>query len=179
MKARLPVARHLARRSWRRLVVGMPPRLPELLARDHLSSPIVVKPSLSRFKTCGNRMSRSVKMLGGMLTGRTVAAADVPAFSATPQMKPPPACCEALNAALAARGHIRIDSKTFSLHGCFLRQQQYLRVLPFANAACASAASRRGTLLRIGIVNFSAPTASAVYSKFFVSCLDTKATMGT
>src|SRR5580658_8646343 len=111
MKARLPVVRHLAYRSRRRLIFRMPPRLRELLARGHLLSPVVIKPSFSRFKTCGNRMSRGMEMLRGMLTGRTVATADMPAFGATPQVKPPSACCKAIGAALAARGHIRIDSR--------------------------------------------------------------------
>jgi len=116
MKARLPVARHLARRSRHRLILRMPPRLDEFLAGNRSFIPIVVKPSLPRFEAGRNGMSRGMEMLRGMLTGRTIATADVPAFRATPQMKPPSACNEALDAALAARRYIRIDSMTFTFH---------------------------------------------------------------
>src|SRR5580704_7883754 len=123
MEARLPVARHLAGRPRHRLIFRMPSRLGELLAGDHFASPIVVKPGLSRFKAGRNRMARYMEMLRGVLTGRTVATADMPAFSATPQMQPPSTCCKALDTALAARRHIRIDSVMFRFHSCLLRQQ--------------------------------------------------------
>jgi hypothetical protein len=125
MKVRLPVARHPTCRARRRLTLGVPPRVGKPLARNHFSVPIVEKPGLPRFEAGRNRMSRGMEMLRSMLTGRTIATADVPAFGATPQMKPPCACCEALDAALAARRHIRIDSMTFSFHGRLLRQQEY------------------------------------------------------
>src|SRR5580692_2027345 len=139
MKARLPVAGDLACRTGRGLAFRMPPRLSEPLAGDHFAIRIVVKPSFSGFKTCRDRMSRCVEMLRGVLTGRTIATSDVPALGATTQVKPPSACCEALDAALAARGHIRIDSVRFGFHGRFLRQQQY-----FTGAAL----SKRGMGLR-------------------------------
>src|SRR5580700_8718037 len=101
----------------------MPSRFRELLAGDHFTSPIVVKPGLSRFKAGRNRMARCLEMLRGVLTGGTVATADMPAFSATPKMQPPSARCQALGAALAARRHIRIDSVMFRFHSCLLRQQ--------------------------------------------------------
>ena len=117
MKARLPVARHLGRRSGRGLIFRTPSRLRELLAGEHFASPIVVKPGLSRFKAGRNWMARGMEMFRGVLTGRTVATADMPAFTATPQMQPPSACCKALGAALAARRHIWIDSMVFSFQG--------------------------------------------------------------
>jgi hypothetical protein len=84
-------------------------------------------------------MPRHVKMLRGMLAGRTVAAADVPAFCAPPQMQPPSPCSQALCAALAARRHIGIDYMSF--HGQFLFESilygssNTLPALPFANVA--------------------------------------------
>src|SRR5580704_807488 len=84
-------------------------------------------------------MARCMEMLRGVLTGRTVATADMPAFSATPQMQPPSACCKALGTALAARWHIWIDSVRFSFHGRLLRQQQY-----FTGAALRKRGMRLG-----------------------------------
>jgi hypothetical protein len=54
-------------------------------------------------------------------------------------MKPPSACCEALDAAIATRRHIRIDSMTFGLHGRLLGQQQY-----FAGATLRKRSMRLG-----------------------------------
>jgi hypothetical protein len=62
----------------------------------------------------------SVQMLRGVLAGRTIATADVPAFRATPQMQPPPASREAVRTALAARRHIRVDSVAIGFHRRFL-----------------------------------------------------------
>jgi hypothetical protein len=84
-------------------------------------------------------MSSCVEMLRGMLTGRTIATADVPAFGATPQMKPPSASCEALDAAIAARRHIRIYFMTLSFHGRLLWQQRY-----FAGAILIKRSMRPG-----------------------------------
>jgi hypothetical protein len=86
MKARFPVTRDVASRPWCRLTFGMPPRLGKPLARNRFSMPIVVKPGLARFEAGRNRMTRGIEMLRGVLIGRTITAANVPAFGATPQM---------------------------------------------------------------------------------------------
>jgi hypothetical protein len=120
VKPRLPVVRHFPCRSRGRLIFRVPPRLSELLARDHLASPVIVKPGFSRFEAGRDRMSRGMGMLRGVLTGRTIATADVPTFRTAAQMQPPSACRKALHAALAAWRRIRIDSMAFSFHGCLL-----------------------------------------------------------
>ena len=185
MEPRLPIARNLSSRSGRRLIFRMPAWLGEPRARDHSLSPIVVKPGFSGLEACRDRMPCRVKMLRSMLARRVVAASDVPAFCAAAEVQPPTPCSQALRAARAARRHIGIDSMMISFHGQFLFESilygssNTLPALPFANVACASAAFRRGNLLPIGIVTFPARTASTMYSKFFVSCLDTKATVRT
>lgn len=163
----------------------MPAWFRERFARHHFASPIVVEPRFSGLEACCDRMPGRLKMLRGMLAGRTVTAAGVPAFCAAPEMQPPSPGSQALRAALATRRHIGIDSMMISFHGPFLFERalygssNILPALPFANAPCASAAFRRWNLLPIGISSFPARTASTTYSKFFVSCLDTKATVRT
>ena len=185
MEPRLPVARDLTRRSGRRLIFRMPPRLRESRAWDHFASSVVVEPGFSGLEAGRERMPCRMKMLRGVLAGRTIATTDVPAFSTPPQVQPPPARREAICAAIAARRHIRVDSMALGFHRrSFSDARPYgtsniLPALPFAKAACASAASRSGTLLPIGIVSLCAATASTMYFKFLVSCLDTKATVRT
>ena len=185
MKPRFPIARNLSSRSGRRLILRMPAWFREPFARHHFASPIVVEPGFSGLEACRDRMPCRVKMLRGMLAGRTVAAADVPAFCAAPEMQPPSSGSEALCATIAARRHIGVDSMMISFHGPVLFERaiygssNILPALPFAKVTCASPAFRRGNLLPIGIISFPARTASTMYSKVFVSCLDTKATVRT
>jgi hypothetical protein len=120
MEAGLPVARHLACRAGRWLIFRVPLRLRQSLAGNHLAGPVIIKPGLSWLEAGCNRMPCGMKMLRCVLAGRTVATADMPAFSTTPQMQPPSARGEALDAALAARRQIGIDTLTLGFHGRLL-----------------------------------------------------------
>lgn len=58
-----------------------------------------------------------MKMLGGMLVRRAVAAADVTALCAAPQMKPPCAGSQTFFATGSRRFRRRIDPEGFHRHG--------------------------------------------------------------
>ena len=130
VEAALPIGRHLARGSGRRLIFRMPARFRQRFTVNHLASRIVVKPGFPRLETCRYGMPGGMEVFRGMLIRRTVATADVAAFGATSQVQPPATCRKTFDAAVAARRHIRIDSITLGFHGIplslrALRQQQY------------------------------------------------------
>jgi hypothetical protein len=56
---------------------------------DHPLLLVIVEPVLTRLKAGYDRMSRRRRMLGRMLTGRIVAAPDVPTLRTPTEMKPP------------------------------------------------------------------------------------------
>src|ERR1700687_2443623 len=64
---------------------------------------ITPAPSFRRVVTLDDRMARGVEMLGGVLVGRIVAAADVAAAAADPQMQPDTAALQAFLATERAR----------------------------------------------------------------------------
>src|ERR1700687_2342668 len=64
---------------------------------------ITPAPSFRRVVTLDDRMARGVEMLGGVLVGRIVAAADMTAAAANPQMQPDTAALQAFLAAERAR----------------------------------------------------------------------------
>src|SRR5258708_26289441 len=62
-------------------------------------------PALRRVVAFDDRMPGGMKMPGGVLVGRIVAAADVTAAAADPQMQPSAAALQAFLAAEGARRH--------------------------------------------------------------------------
>jgi hypothetical protein len=112
----LPVMRNFPSRPRCRLILGVPARWRQMIAVDHLFSPVVVEPSLPGLKTGDDWMSRFLKVFCRVLVGRAVATSDVPTLRASAQMKPPFAGSKALFAAVTARLDSRIDSVFLGWH---------------------------------------------------------------
>ena len=89
VKERFPISRHPARRSWHGLICRMRMRREQLHTSDHPLLLVIEEPILSRFEAGNDGMPGRCRMLGRMLAWRAVAASDVPALRASPQMKPP------------------------------------------------------------------------------------------
>ena len=66
-----------------RLVFRMPPGWRQLHARDEFFFLIVVEPILSGLEACSHGVTGRSRVTGGMLAGRAVAAADMPALRTT------------------------------------------------------------------------------------------------
>ena len=116
MQMRLPVSRHLSGRPRNRLVSRVPARWGQFCPADHLLCLIVPEPGFAGLKACSDGMTRDVKMLRRMLTGRTVTTADVPTLSATPQVQPPSIRGQTFDATIAARSHRGIDTRMMRFH---------------------------------------------------------------
>ena len=74
--------------------------LPRLIG--DIGDAIIVEPTLSRLKTCDDRMTCGRMMFGCVLIRRAVAATDMTTFGTSPQMKPPTTLRHAFNATCAA-----------------------------------------------------------------------------
>jgi hypothetical protein len=61
----------------------------QLHTLDHPLLPVIVEPIFARLEAGNDWMPRGRRMLGCMLTGRTVTAPDVPTFRAAAEVKPP------------------------------------------------------------------------------------------
>lgn len=109
MEEALPVGRHSTRRPGRWLIEWV------MLGRSQggtlveVTGRIVEEPLLVRLIASNHRMVGMLRVSSGMLTRRGVAATDVPALCAPPQMKPPPSRLETLGASVATRPHARVD----------------------------------------------------------------------
>jgi hypothetical protein len=77
---------------------------------------IVVKPMLAGLEARDNRVTRFGKMSRGVLIGGTITAADVPAFGASAQMKPPSARSQALDTPGSARPNRRVNAFHHRFH---------------------------------------------------------------
>src|SRR5471032_570803 len=73
---------------------------------EHHFVNIAPSPAFGRIIAFDDGMLGAVKMLGGMLAAGLVAAADMAAGAADPQVKPFPAQCQAFLAAFAAGRHL-------------------------------------------------------------------------
>src|ERR1051325_9003392 len=73
---------------------------------EHDLVDVAPAPALGRIIALDHRMAGGVEMFGGVAVGRAVAAADVPAGAAQPQVHPDRAALEALLAAARARRHL-------------------------------------------------------------------------
>jgi hypothetical protein len=111
MQTGLPVFRDPSFRSGRGLVLWMPARRSKLRPTDHLLSLIAPEPGFAGLKAGRDRMSRRVKVLRGMLTGRAVTTADMSALRATAQVQPPSIGSQTFGATCPARFSSRINGR--------------------------------------------------------------------
>src|SRR6516165_7577582 len=82
----------------------------EGFAVEKLLGPIVVHPVFPRLVAGDDGVLRLARVWRGVLRGRVVTTADVPALGATPQVQPPPTGPLALDTARSARWDRRVDS---------------------------------------------------------------------
>jgi hypothetical protein len=104
-----PVARHAARWARHRLLVWVMFGGGQRWPGKRFFCFVVPEPILAWLEAADDGMARGLGVLGGVLAGGRVAAADVATAGASPQVEPPPAGCEALDAAGPAGRHRRID----------------------------------------------------------------------
>src|SRR5277367_2628959 len=89
----------------------------QFIALDHLLRPVIVEPVLAWLKAGDDRMPCRRCMLGRMLAGGTVAAADVPALRTPAEMKPPTIRRrQAFHTSVATRLRSGIDCAVVFLH---------------------------------------------------------------
>lgn len=106
-----PVRRHPPRGTRCRLVLGVAQRGSEVRAGlVQLGRVEVPEPGLAGFETADDGMAGALRMRRGVLGGRVVATADVPALRTAAQMEPPAAGGVAVPAPRTARRDTRIDS---------------------------------------------------------------------
>jgi len=112
----LPVCGYPARgpRRWltRRMRVGAR----QLRTLKSFSRSVVVEPVLAGLEAIDDRVAGRGVVLRRMLARRTIAAADVTTFGASPKVQPPCARLQALDATRTAGLRVQIDSFSFALH---------------------------------------------------------------
>src|ERR1700722_8879722 len=89
IQARFPIRRDLSRRARYRLADRMTMRRRQGHSPYHLFALVIPEPILAGLEAGGDWVSGRLSMLRGMLVGRTITTANVPAFRATAKMKPP------------------------------------------------------------------------------------------
>ncbi len=89
VQERFPVGRHPSCWPGRGLGLRMRVRRRQCRAPDHPLLFIIEEPVLPRFKAGDDWMPCCLRVLGCVLTRRTITASDVPAFRASAEMKPP------------------------------------------------------------------------------------------
>ena len=102
MKKRLPIWGHTASWPGYGLIRRMRLWVGKRRSDKKLFRAIIVEPTLSRLKTCDDRMTCGRMMFGCVLIRRAVAATDMTTFGTSPQMKPPTTLRHAFNATCAA-----------------------------------------------------------------------------
>ena len=145
----MPVRGDLACRPGSRLAERVMLGRGERRTLAHLVRPVVVVPALAGFKACNDPMTRPPGVSTGMLCGRRIATPDMAAVGTAPQMKPPPTVVKALNTAITARRHARVNQ------GASHRQQAtHPSSFEQTGRACRSAASIvarcRGSMPNLG-----------------------------
>lgn len=85
--------------------------------RKELSATVVVEPPFPRLETRNDRVTGRLIVLRCVPARRAIAAADVAASGAAAKMQPPALCCQAFDAAGAARFSRRIDAVYLIVHG--------------------------------------------------------------
>jgi hypothetical protein len=84
---------------------------------EEFTRTVVVKPALTWFETCDNRVMRRGVVLRGVLVRRTIAAANMTTLGASAKMKPPPSRCQTLDATSAAGLGRQVDAVSVRIHG--------------------------------------------------------------
>jgi hypothetical protein len=113
VQAALPVRWDAAGRTGRRLAQGVMLRWRQLGAFPVLVLVVVVEPVFMRLEAVDEGVVLGPRMLGGVLRGRLIAAADVPAMDASAQVEPPAVGSrEAFDAAGPAGRDGRVDGGT-------------------------------------------------------------------
>jgi hypothetical protein len=117
VQERFPVGWHPP--CWSRcgLIFWMRTRRKQLHTFDHPLRLVVVKPILARFKAGNDRVPRRGRMLGCMLTRRTVAASNMPTLRTPAEMKPPTfRRRQAFHTSVTTRFRSGIDSAVIFFH---------------------------------------------------------------
>jgi hypothetical protein len=109
MQESLPIRGDAAPRTWHRLVQRVMARGGQNGAFHVLLARVVPEPAFAGFVTLDDRVSGIDRMPGGVLGRRGIATADVAALGAATKIEPPPAGCETLDTARAARRNRGID----------------------------------------------------------------------
>src|SRR5208282_1205783 len=92
-------------------------RRKQLHTLDHPLLLVIVEPVLARLETGNDRMPCRCRMLGCMLTRRTVTASDVPTLRTPAEMKPPTfRRRQAFHTPIAARLRSGVDSAQTFFH---------------------------------------------------------------
>src|SRR5277367_5004557 len=117
VQKRFPVGWHPSCWSRRGLVCWMRMRRKQRHTLDHPLLLVIVEPILTRFEAGNDRMPCRRRMLGCMLTWRTVTASDVPTLRAAAEMKPPTfRGCQAFHTSVAAWLRSGVDSAQALFH---------------------------------------------------------------
>src|SRR6266516_2513317 len=152
MQVGAPVARHPAVRAGGRLidrvVVRWGQRRPGLV---ELVGRIAPEPGLPRLEAADDRVPGGRRVRARMLRWRAVAAADVPALGAPPQVEPPAAPLLALDAASPGgrrkgvdprngghAGSFRSPGASSSVSGALIGRHTWNRVLPGSDSTLRS-----------------------------------------
>src|ERR1700683_5002495 len=117
VQQRFPIGWNPPRRPGYCLIQRMRMRRKQLRALDHPPLLIIVEPILTRLEAGNDRMPCRCRMLGCMLTRRTVTASDVPTLGTPTEMKPPTfRRRQAFHAPVATRLRSGVDSAVIFLH---------------------------------------------------------------
>src|SRR5579875_2146922 len=137
----LPVARHPAGPARRGLIGRPAQRRRKCRAVRVVLSPVVPEPVLARLEAPDHRVPGAGEVRARMLARRGVAAADVPAGRAPPQMEPPSGtlACQAVLAPGAAGHRCRVDVAGLG-HRLIPRTLADVRLRPTVTARAAGPA---------------------------------------
>jgi hypothetical protein len=75
-----------------------------------LACPIIPEPILTRFEACNDEVPSRPEVRSGVLVWRRIAAADVTALGAAPQMKPPLTGGKTFNTSRSAWNGMTVDT---------------------------------------------------------------------
>jgi hypothetical protein len=122
VKMPFPVPRNAPRGARHRLIDGVMLWRREHRTLDDRLDAVVPEPALPRLEALDHRVTGIACVPRGVLTRRCVAASDVATEGTAAEVEPPPPGFQALYAARATRGHIRINLG----HVCLQSSETYL-----------------------------------------------------
>jgi hypothetical protein len=79
-------------------------------AIERFSGSIIPEPILTGLEAVYDEVAGLPKVRGGVLVWRRIAAADMAAFGAAPQMKPPLASSKTFDTSRSTRNSVRVDA---------------------------------------------------------------------